>query len=304
MRYQPVDLSEIKHASSIQHKVQASSIVNLPLEGASAWDLIQSFPDSLGASSFRRVVKAIVDAVRKEKPVVAAIGGHVVKVGCSPIIIDMMERGIISGIACNGSVAIHDFELSSQGSTSEDVIACLHSGKFGMSHETIEFFRDIAGDHRDGLGWSIGRLLSDRQLHTKSIFRTAYELDIPACVHIAVGTDTIHMGGIDVAALAAGSMYDFRLLCDVVSNLGVWLNIGSAVILPEVFLKAVTVARNLGADLDDMVTANFDMIRHYRTTQNVVTRPVRPGNGYDITGHHEIMLPLLRQAVIEELYNR
>ena len=301
MNYEPVDLSKVrtyslhnrKHKSIRSHK-------SLPGCNSSFLKFLDSLPDFLGANSFKRVVDEMTTARQRSKPVVAAMGGHVIKVGCGPVIIDLIERGIITGIVCNGAFAIHDVEMALFGETSEDVSETIQDGSFGMVRETMDFFREVV-EHCGiitGLGVAIGDLLRESNSGC-SVIRTAVNHKIPCCVHISLGTDTIHMAQLDIAHLADASMYDFRLLCAVVSKLGVWLNIGSAVMLPEVFLKAVTVARNLGADLGDLFTANFDMIQHYRAHHNVVTRPVKHGQGVEITGHHEIMLPLLRQALIE-----
>ena len=245
-----------------------------------------------------------------------AFGAHVIKVGCGPILIDLIRRGVVKALACNGACAIHDVELATLGETSEDVAETIRDGTFGMVEETLAFFDAVADRARRekiGLGEAVGRLLIERDAPHRdiSVFAAAHEAGIPACVHLALGTDTVHVSpGVDGAALGEASLSDFRLICDVVSDLGasegspaggVWLNVGSAVVLPEVFLKAVSVARNLGANLDAMTTANFDMIRHYRPHQNVVTRPVAPGHGHEVVGHHEILLPLFRQAVIEGL---
>ncbi len=315
--YKPVDLTQIKTYSARRrhHKSSVKTMASLPGPGASAAQLLDSWPDYLGVTSFRRVVSAIVEAVRHDRPVVAAFGAHVLKVGCGPILIDLIRRGIVKAISCNGACAIHDVELATLGETSEEVADTIHDGTFGMVQETLAFFDRVASFARREsicLGAAVGRLLLEDQTpyQQQSVFVAAHQASIPACVHVAYGTDTVHVSGnLDGAALGAASMYDFRLICDVVSDLGaadgskvggVWLNIGSAVVLPEVFLKAVAVARNLGANLDCMTTANFDMILHYRPHQNVVTRPVASGRGHEIIGHHEILLPLLRQAVIEE----
>lgn len=316
--YQPIDAARIKTYSvgRRRHKVSVTDTAPLPQPGASAAQLLDSWPDHLGATAFRKVVKAIVGAVRHDRPVVTAFGAHVVKVGCGSILVDLIRRGIVKAVACNGACAIHDVELAMIGQTSEEVADTIRDGTFGMVGETIEFFDEVAAQARGGaagLGACVGRLLVEREapFRGQSVFVAAAEASIPATVHLALGTDTVHVSmGADGAALGAASMHDFRLICDVVSDLGagevgstggVWLNIGSAVLLPEVFLKAVSVARNLGSDLDAMTTANFDMIRHYRPHQNVVSRPVARGHGHEVIGHHEIMLPLLRQAVIEEL---
>lgn len=304
MDYSPVNLSEIRTYSlhNREHKSQASS-GNLPDRGASFSQFLESLPHFLGAKSFKRLVHEIVLAYRTKLPVVAAMGGHVIKVGCGPVIIDLIERGVIKAIACNGSFAIHDAELALFGKTSENVEKTVLDGSFGMVNETISFFQEVIAhaEITGGLGSAVGEILTETSPKCVSVIKTAREYDIPCCVHVALGTDTIHMADLNIPLLAEASMYDFRLLCDVVSKLGVWLNIGSAVIMPEVFLKAVTVARNLGANLDNLFTANFDMIQHYRPHQNVVTRTVKPGRGVEIMGHHEIMLPFLRQAIIDKI---
>jgi len=316
--YKPIDLTGLKTYDAVRrrHKASVTQAAALPPPGASAAELLDSLPDYLGAAALRRVVAAVVSAVQNDRPVVAAFGAHLIKVGCSPILIDLIRRGVVKAIACNGACAIHDAELALLGETSEEVADTIRDGRFGMVTETLAFFDEVAAlAKRDsvGLGEATGRLLIDQKAPNlqDSIFAAAREAGIPACVHLALGTDTVHVSpGADGAALGAASMRDFRLVCDVVSDLGatgesqvggVWLNIGSAVVLPEVFLKAVSVARNLGAKLDGMTTANFDMIPHYRPRQNVITRPVAPGQGHEVLGHHEILLPLLRQAVVEAL---
>ncbi len=316
--YKPIDLSLIKTNSARrrQHRASVKRVALLPKPGASAAELIASLPDYLGAASFRRIVAAIVEAVRNDRPVVAAFGAHVLKVGCGPILVDLIRRGVLKAVACNGACAVHDVELATIGETSEEVADTIKDGSFGMVAETMAFFDEAvvyAKRESIGLGAAVGRLLISNQASygKQSVFAAAHEASIPACVHVALGTDTVHAsGGLDGSALGSASMLDFRLICDVVSDLGavdesgvggVWLNIGSAVVLPEVFLKAVSVARNRGANLDCMTTANFDMIRHYRPHQNVLTRPVAPGRWHEVVGHHEILLPILRQAVIDEL---
>ncbi len=316
--YKPIDPARIETYSvgKRRHKAAIGSSSPLPDVGASAADLLDSMPGYLGAVAFRKVAAAVVEAVRHDRPVVVAFGAHVIKVGCGPVLIDLIHRGVIKAIACNGACAIHDVELATGGETSEEVAETIRDGTFGMVGETMAFFDEAAQTaHRDkvGLGAAVGQLLvkRDAPYREQSVFAAAFEASIPASVHVALGTDTVHASaGADGAALGAASMHDFRLICDVVSDLGavegsdaggVWLNIGSAVLLPEVFLKAVSVARNLGANLDRMTTANFDMIRHYRPSQNVVIRPVAPGRGFEVIGHHEILLPLLRQAILEGL---
>ncbi len=314
--YRPVNFDRLKTYSVARrrHKSEVRRAAELPAPGASARSLLDSFPDYLGATAFRHVTDAIVSAVLNDRPVVVAFGAHVLKVGCAPVLIDLIERGVIRAIACNGACAIHDVELAMFGETSEEVADTIRDGSFGMVDETMAFFDEVAEHAKAGqvgLGAAVGRVLLDKKAPniSSSVFAAAYRAAIPATVHVALGTDTVHAsGGLDGAALGAASMLDFRLVCDVVSDLGsvddsgvggVFLNVGSAVVLPEVFLKAVSVARNFGADLDAMTTANFDMMRHYRTGQNVVTRPVAKGRGHEVIGHHEILLPLLRYAVLD-----
>ncbi len=316
--YEPVDLSKLETFSIAdrRHKVAMDSLARLPEAGATVSDWIASLPDVLGAASLRDIIDAVVAARQADRPVVFAMGAHVVKVGCGPIVVDLIRRGVVTAIAGNGATAIHDVELACTGQTSEDVADTLRSGRFGMVRETPDFFAkvaDLARREGVGLGEAVGRCLEQRQApHADhSIFAAAHRAGIPAMVHVAVGTDTIHMHPqVDVVALAEASMTDFRLVCSVVADLGareadpsggVWCNLGSAVVLPEVFLKAVAVARNLGADLDAMVTANVDMLGQYRARTNVVHRPPQPGRGFEVLGQHEILLPLLRQGLIERL---
>ncbi len=317
-RYKPIDLTSIKTYSIEQrpHKMGTAELASLPPRGASAAELIQSLPNVLGVREFRTVVERITQARRHDRPVVMALGAHVVKVGCSPIVIDLIRRGVIQAVACNGATAIHDVELATTGATSEEVADTIKDGTFGMVRETFDFFDaagELAGAEDLGLGAAVGRLLVERGgPHVEhSICAAGHRAGIPVTVHVALGTDTVHMSGeADGALIGRASLRDFRTICSVVKDLGaeggddvggVWLNVGSAVVMPEVFLKAVAVARNLGANLDCMTTANFDMLRHYRPHANVVTRPVTKGRGHQVIGHHEILLPLLRQAIVERL---
>jgi hypothetical protein len=238
------------------------------------------------------------------------MGAHVLKVGLAPVIIDLMERGFITAIALNGAGIVHDFETAVAGQTSEEVDAVLGAGQFGMARETGEELNRaiIAGD-RDGLGLgaAVGRAVSTRPKtkHRRlSILAAAWRLGIPATVHVAIGTDIVHMHpSCDPAAIGRASHLDFRAFAAEVARLGrggVYLNVGSAVLLPEVFLKAVTLARNLGHKIEDFTTANFDFIQGYRPNTNVVSRPTRGvGRGYSLTGHHEIMIPLLAAMLVE-----
>ena len=313
----PLDFSKMKFISRAErgHKVDVSALGRTPQPGSSFQDWFDSLPGFLAAEELRRVVTAIVAARAVRKPVVLACGGHVVKTGCSPLLIDLMERGVITALATNGSVAIHDLELAETGSTSEEVGDTIRDGRFGMVQETCERMNAAAArgaEEGRGLGRALGELLNETkaQYRNLSLFASAARLGIPATVHVAIGTDTVHMHPeADGAALGRATLTDFRLLCGIVAELGssepgqaggVWLNVGSAVVMPEVFLKAVSVARNLGHPLKGMHTANLDMLRHYRPTQNVIARPVEPGCGHALIGPHEILLPLLRQAIVEK----
>ena len=278
--------------------------------GIAAW--LDSLPRVLAAEDFRGVVRAITAARVRRRPVLWGIGGHVIKVGLAPVLIDLARRGYVAGIAMNGAALVHDFEIALAGRTSEDVPQALGSGKFGMAHETGLYLNEAAvGAARSGigLGEAAGKLLSNRRLRAKypqhSLLVAAYRARIPVTVHLAIGTDTPHMHpSADGAALGEATHHDFRLFCALVRRMhpgGVYLNWGSAVILPEIFLKAVSVARNLGTRLAPITTANFDFLQHYRPLQNVVRRPTAAAGsrGYAITGHHEILLPLLAAALVE-----
>lgn len=313
----PLDFNRLRLISRTErdHKVNLSALGKTARAGSSFAEWFETLPGFLGAEELRKTVDAVVAARRADRPVVFGFGGHVIKTGCSPLVIDLIERGIITAITSNGSGAIHDLELTETGTTSEEVGDTIRDGSFGMVHETCERMNAAAARGADGsgLGRALGELLNEEDAPHKnlSVFAAAARAGIPATVHVAIGTDTVHMHpAADGTAIGAATLADFRTICAVVAQLGavkenaaggVWLNFGSAVILPEVFLKAVSIARNLGHMLAGMHTANFDMLRHYRPTQNVVTRPVDPGHGHAVTGHHEILLPLLRQAVIERL---
>ncbi|MFO0973445.1 MAG: hypothetical protein U1A27_08420 [Phycisphaerae bacterium] len=316
---QPIDLSRVRTfpVARRSHKVDAGRLAGVPDAGARFGDWLASLPDFLGVTELRAAVEAVVAARRADRPVVMALGAHVVKVGCSPVVIDLMRRGVVTALALNGATAIHDVELALFGETSEEVADTIRDGRFGMVRETPEFFAAaLAAGRARGLGAALGAALRSQSApHGElSLLRTAAELSLPATVHVALGTDTIHMHPqVDPGALGEASGVDFRLACAVVAGLGagdaggaggVWCNVGSAALLPEVFLKAVSVARNLGHNLDAMHTLNLDMQRHYRPQQNVIGRPVAPGHGHELIGQHEILLPLLRQAVVESLAAR
>ena len=296
------------------HKVEVGALGKPTPKGCSFRDWLESLPDFLAVQELTSVAQAIVAARKAGKPVVFAFGGHVIKTGCGPLVVDLIERGIVTAVATNGSAAIHDLELAQTGGTSEEVADAMREGNFGMVIETCQWMNDAARiGAQSGLGAGVGAVIekSEAPHRQHSVFAAASRKGIPATVHVAMGTDTVHMHpDVDAAALGVSTLRDFRTLCGVVAAIGtkssepvggVWLNFGSAVIMPEVFLKAVAVARNLGYDFAQMQTADFDMIRHYRPMQNVVTRPVLPGRGHHVTGHHELVLPLLRQAVLEYL---
>jgi hypothetical protein len=295
------------------HKVTVDGLGQLTPPGCTFQAWLAALPDFLGARELRKTVAAIVAARRAGRPVVFAFGGHVIKTGCSRLLIDLLERGIITALATNGSGAIHDLELAETGATSEEVADTIRDGSFGMVHETCERMNAAAraGAQHGGLGYALGKLLAEGHVPYQdlSLFAAAYRAGLPATVHVALGTDTVHMyPEADGAAIGAASLADFHTICAVVADMGaatdreaggVWVNCGSAVVLPEVFLKAVSVARNLGYALHGMHTANFDMLRHYRPTVNVVQRPVAAGCGHTVVGQHELLLPLLRQAILE-----
>lgn len=270
-------------------------------------DWIDSLPRCLGANDLRRVRDHLCRAHSDGRMVVAALGGHVIKTGCGPYLIDWVQRGLINAVVLNGAAAIHDVEFAMVGKTSEDVGATLNDGKFGMARETADAFALAAQNgpvDEMGLGWALGQHLEElRCPHAESsLVLAAYRAGIPCTVHVALGTDIVHMHPhVSGAGLGEASMIDFRRLCTVVSRLahGVWLNLGSAVVLPEVFLKAVSVARNFGHDLDGVVSVTMDKQSHYRNRVNVLQRP--SAEGIELIGHHELMLPLLHVAVAQKL---
>ncbi len=280
--------------------------------GGTFQKFLQSLPDILAGQDFRAVVEAIVEARRREKPVILGMGAHPTKVGLNPILVDLMRKGVITAIAMNGAVVIHDFELAYQGHTSEEVEAEIDSGRFGMAEETGRILNEAIAKGWDkglGLGEAVGRYI---QSHPKqfpnrrvSLLAVGAQLGLPITVHVAIGTDIIHMHpNAQGEAIGGASLVDFRKLTAVVSQMegGVYINLGSAVFLPEVFLKTVTLGRNLGRALKRITTVNMDFLPHYRPLTNVVKRPTQKGGkGYNLIGHHELMLPLLAAAVLEGL---
>jgi len=287
-----------------QHKVGLETLAgNRPEKYFSDW--VDSLPDVLGAKTLKHIVALILTARQNKKPVVFAYGGHVVKTGCSPLIVDLIKRNIITAVVTNGSGAIHDIELALNGTTSEDVDQELETGSFGMVSDTMDFMNkalsDSSASTRPGLGHAIGHNLRAAKHKDCSILYAAEKKHIAATVHVAIGTDTVHMSpDLDGAALGAATLADFRYLASIVElmNGGVWINCGSAVILPEVLLKVIAMARSKGIEFDKLNTVNLDMQTHYRTSRNVLKRPVKEGNGHQILGHHEIILPLLHQMIL------
>jgi hypothetical protein len=307
--YQPIDLAKLRMISIAdrKHKVRLEDLAVPATPEADASAFFDSLPNTPVTDGLRQLARAIVAAAKADAPVVIAFGGHVIKCGLGPIIIDLMERGIVTAVATHGAGAIHDLELAYHGETSEDPALSIRDGSFGMVEETPGYMNAAArlGRHR-GFGQAIGDLINEDPNEfphaDKSILAAASRLDCTATVHVAIGTDTVHMHPeADGAAIGEASLLDFRKLCSVIVDMsgGVWINLGSAVILPEVFMKAYTVAANLGAKLDHMTTANLDQIQHYRPRENVLSRPT--DRGIAITGRHEIMLPMLRQLVLIEM---
>ena len=306
----PLDLAGLKTVSLEERggKVKIADFASpyRKASGVAGW--LDSLPHILAGDSFRAVVGALAAARDKRRAIVWGLGGHVIKCGLAPVLADLMRRGYATAFALNGAAAIHDFEIALAGHTSEDVEAVLPDGRFGAAEETgREMNRAIQDGDADGLGMgeALGRWLGPAVHGEYSLLVQAYKHAIPVTVHVAVGTDTPHAHpAADGAAIGSASLRDFRLLCSYVAALnegGAYLNVGSAVLLPEVFLKAVSAVRNLGHPLADFTTANFDFIQHYRPRVNVVERPhARSGGaGYAITGHHELMIPLLAAALIE-----
>jgi hypothetical protein len=292
-------------------KVSRRDFACAPQPGRSFAAFLASLPNILKAKDIRAIAEAVVAARRKKKAVIFMAGAHVIKCGLSPVVIELIRKKAITCICLNGAGIIHDFEIALQGKTSEDVEENLKSGRFGMGKDTAEFINNavIEGVTEGlGLGKAVAKKISLARLPHKnlSLLYHAYKHKIPVCVFVAIGTDIIHQHpSFDAALTAEGSARDFKIFAQNACALnrgGVVLNFGSAVILPEVFLKALNLARNLGNPVRDFTAANFDMIHHYRPSVNICQRPVSGGGkGYYIVGHHEIMLPLLAQAIIEKI---
>lgn len=307
-----IDLKKLKTYSinSRKSKVKLEDFARVVEKGSCFKDFFDGLPNILAAKELREVVDAIIEAKKRKRQVIFMLGAHVIKCGLNPLIIDLMKKDVITHIALNGAGIIHDFEIAYIGQTSEDVGEAIKMGRFGMTKETAEFInRAIKEGAKENIG--IGKILGGRikrynlKFKNHSILYNGFILSIPVTVHVALGTDIIHQHpSCDGASTGKASLLDFHKFIETVSDLknGVVLNIGSAVILPEVFLKALSVARNLKKYADNFTAVSMDMLQHYRPLQNVVKRPLsKGGRGICLTGHHEIMLPLLYQAIMERL---
>lgn len=310
--YEEFDLSGVKTypLRSRASKVTRAQFATPYKKGTGVDGFLAGLPSLLAVSDFRAVVQALLAARRAGRAIIWGLGAHVLKTGLSPVIVDLMERGFVSAVATNGAGIIHDFEIALSGATSEDVDATLGPGTFGMAEETGTELNQAIIDGVAaglGLGQAVGRYLAEgpAPFGQISIAANAHRLGIPLTAHVAIGTDIIHMHPLaSGAAIGEASLRDFKYFTSSVAHLagGVFLNCGSAVILPEVFLKAVAIARNDGRSLEGLTTVNLDFLRHYRPLTNVVSRPTAgTGKGYSLTGHHELMLPLLAAALIEGL---
>jgi hypothetical protein len=311
-KFTPIDLTDVKTyaLAGRKSKVSTGDFAKTWRKGASLRDFLANLPDILAGKQLKSVISAMVRAHQDGRTVIFGMGAHVIKVGLNPLVIDLMERGVITGVAMNGAGIIHDLELALVGQTSEEVAAAIDDGSFGMAQETSAFVAEAlaaADKNQTGLGEAMGRVILDKKLPMadQSILAAGARLDLPVTVHVAIGTDIVHMHPeFNAAQAGAASHRDFRLFASLVASLekGVYLNVGSAVILPEIFLKAATLARNLGYPLSDFTTVNLDFIRHYRPLTNVIDRPTaKGGRGINLVGHHEILLPLIAAGVVEEI---
>jgi len=312
-KYNQINLNKIKTYSIKDRlsKVNIDSFVRPYQKGNSLQQFISDLPDILIGADFKELINKIANAYKNEKQIIVMMGAHVIKCGLNPIIIQLMEAGIIKCLALNGAAVIHDTEVANWGITSEDVANALEDGSFGMVQETPQFINNALseGEKLDlGFGESVGKKITETDCKYKhlSILEAGYRLNIPITVHVAIGTDIIHQHPNSRGDIIGELSYrDFQIFSHQVAKLekdAVVLNFGSAVILPEVFLKALTITRNLGKKTNGFITANFDMLRHYRPQVNVVQRPTKTGGkGYQFTGHHEIMIPLLAAAIVEKI---
>lgn len=310
--FKPIDLSQLRTypLSERKSKVSSDDFAKTWVKGSCINDFLDNLPNILAGGHINAVISSIVSAFKKKKTIVIAMGAHVIKTGLNPIIIDLMERGVVTAVAMNGACIIHDLEIAMTGKTSEDVAASIGNGSFGMAHETCSFLCEAikkAGKKSIGLGDGVGRFINENKLPLmdKSILAAGSRLGIPVTVHVAIGTDIIHMHPeFDPKETGGATHRDFRTFASIIATIegGVYMNVGSAVILPEVFLKAVTLVRNLGYNLENFTSVNMDFIRHYRPMTNVVNRPTaKGGQGFNLVGHHEIMLPLIAAGVIEKI---
>ena len=310
----PLDFDSVSTYPLDERKSKVNAgMFGKPMNGSeNVLGFISKLPHILAADSLRNLIRAILYAHSADKPIIWGLGGHVIKVGLGRVINDLMQSGLVTGIAMNGSAAIHDFEVALVGATSEEVEEQISGGRFGMARETAEYMNaavESASDNQIGMGEGLGHFIAqgkgrkiDFRYSSMSVLSEAYSRKIPVTVHVALGTDIIHAhpqaSGQNIGDV---SYRDFRLFCTMAKDLhggGVYLNVGSAVVLPEVFLKAVAVVRNLGHHLEEFTTANLDFIQHYRPTQNVLRRPTqKSGQAIALTGHHEIMVPLLAAAL-------
>ena len=308
----PLDFSSLNTYSLHERpaKVTVADFSRPVRPGMTVQELIANLPKQFVGKDFPELVERIAAAVSNKRPVIVGMGAHVIKVGLAPILIELMERGIISALALNGACIIHDAEIAMVGRTSEDVADVLGSGAFGAARETSVVLNGAINQGAKlglGLGEAVGNQLlrHNFRFNDHSLVAQARRLHIPVTVHVAMGTDIIHIHpNANGAAIGQCSHHDFRVFCRLVSGLegGVYLNLGSAVLLPEVFLKALTVVRNLGHEVKRFTTANFDFIRAYRPSTNVVQRPtLEGGKGFNFTGHHELMIPLLAAAIVDRL---
>lgn len=313
-KYIPLSFGEIK-TSNLKHRKSKLRLDDLgrAFRRGDFKEFLRSLPNTLAVKDLRGIVDAIIEAKKAKRPVLLGMGAHPIKVGLSPIIINLMEDGVITALAMNGACIVHDFELSLVGHTSEDVNTGLSMGTFGMAGETGRGLNQAINQGvktGNGIGKAVGNYILNGKFPYKnlSILAAGSRLGVPVTVHVALGTDTIHMHpSADGALIGEGSLRDFRLLASIVADMrgGVYINLGSAVIMPEVFLKALNVARNLGHDVKNFTTVNMDFIQHYRCVENVLRRPIlEGGKSYALTGHHEIMFPLLAAAVMERLSKR
>jgi len=313
-KLKPISLENIRTYSLKKRpsKVSVTDFGSSWIAGGKMSLWFERLPDILAGSDFRKLVNRLTMAVKDKKTIILSMGAHAIKIGLSPVILDLMEKGIITGLAMNGAGIIHDLEVAMVGATSEYVDSELPHGKFGMAKETGEFLNMAIREGAkkgDGLGYCVGKSVLEASFpyNKFSLLAGAARMDVPLTVHVAIGTDIIHFHpAVDGSAIGKTSHLDFRIFATLVSHLegGVYINLGSAVILPEVFLKALTLVRNLGFNVKRFTTVDMDFIRHYRPMNNVVKRPtLEGGEGFSLTGHNEIMFPLLVAAMIESLEN-